>query len=401
LIKKIIFVCYGLFLSAIIGLIAAAFLILENFLTNSVWSNNNQILEALLILFGSGILYYLLRQYPELPRTAQDSLKELRQSKTINYQDVFLNLLVTLVILTYGAGVGPEAALLSAIISLSIWQADNMRYLYFNYDKLKSLSMKDRLKRLFNSFKYRQKYDQKKVPKLHNIRQKKILLYIVFSINGILAFAILLRQTDQPSFVMKLGQSNWQWSETWLIPLLMVAGIVFTVICKMFYAEMIRIATHLKIPLASKIFIGALGIIAVSYWAPDLLFSGQHSLHLLVGEWSQKTPLFLVTMAVLKLLFLVWCLNLQWRGGDIFPITFAAITLGFATAGILTGFDSLFIVAIVATTITSELASPIIAGIFLLFFFPIKLSPVIIVIAAVLFLKNKYLPKLKFTIKKA
>lgn len=401
MIKKIIFVCYGLFLSAIIGLIAAAFLILENFLTNSVWSNNNQILEALLILFGSGILYYLLRQYPELPRTAQDSLKELRQSKTINYQDVFLNLLVTLVILTYGAGVGPEAALLSAIISLSIWQADNMRYLYFNYDKLKSLSMKDRLKRLFNSFKYRQKYDQKKVPKLHNIRQKKILLYIVFSINGILAFAILLRQTDQPSFVMKLGQSNWQWSETWLIPLLMVAGIVFTVICKMFYAEMIRIATHLKIPLASKIFIGALGIIAVSYWAPDLLFSGQHSLHLLVGEWSQKTPLFLVTMAVLKLLFLVWCLNLQWRGGDIFPITFAAITLGFATAGILTGFDSLFIVAIVATTITSELASPIIAGIFLLFFFPIKLSPVIIVIAAVLFLKNKYLPKLKFTIKKA
>lgn len=400
MIKKIVFVGYGLFLSAIIGLIAAAFLIVENYLTNSVWSNNNQLLETLLILFGSGILYYLLRQYPELPRTAQDSLKELRQSKTIDYQDVFLNLLVTLVILTYGAGVGPEAALLSAIISLSIWQADNMRYLYFNYNKLKSLSSKERFKRLLNPFKYRQKYDQKKVPKLHNIRQKKILLYSVFSINGILAFAILLRQTDQPSFVLKLGQSHWQWSETWLIPLLMIVGIIFTVICKMFYAEMIRIASHLKIPLASKIFIGALGIIAVSYWAPDLLFSGQHSLHLLMGEWSQKTPLFLITMAVFKLLFLVWCLNLQWRGGDIFPITFAAITLGFAAAGILTGFDSLFVVAIVATTITSELASPIIAGIFLLFFFPITLSPVIIVIAAVLFLKNKYLPKLKFTIKK-
>jgi len=163
---------------------------------------------------------------------------------------------------------------------------------------------------------------------------------------------------------------------------------------------MSRIAAHLKVPLASKVFLGTLGIIAVSYLAPDLLFSGQHSLHLLIGEWSHKTPLFLMTMAVLKLLFLVWCLNLQWRGGDIFPITFAAITLGFATAGILSGFDSLLIVAIVATTITSELASPIIAGTFLLFFFPITLSPIIIVIAAILFLKNKYLPKLKFQIKK-
>lgn len=400
LIKKIIFVGYGFFLSAIIGLIAAGFLIIENFLTESVWSNNNQILQTILILIGSGILYYLLRQWPNLPRTAQESLQELRKNKTIDYQDVFSNLLVTLVILTYGAGVGPEAALLSAIISLSIWQADNMRYFYFNYDKLKSLPMMTRLKRLLNPFKYRQRYDQQKVPKIPNVRQRKLLLYILFSLNGILAFAILLRQTDQPSFVTNLGQSHWQWPQLWLVPVLMLVSIIFTVICKMAYSEMIRIASHLKVPLASKVFIGTLGIIAVSYLAPDLLFSGQHSLHLLIGEWSHKTPLFLMTMAVLKLLFLVWCLNLQWRGGDIFPITFAAITLGFAAAGILSGFDSLLIVAIVATTITSELASPIIAGIFLLFFFPITLSPIIIVIAAILFLKNKYLPKLKFQIKK-
>jgi hypothetical protein len=70
---------------------------------------------------------------------------ELKQNQTIDYQDVFLNLLVTLVILSFGSGVGPEAALLSAIISLSIWQADNLRYFYFQYDELKQLPFRSSL----------------------------------------------------------------------------------------------------------------------------------------------------------------------------------------------------------------------------------------------------------------
>lgn len=394
-IKKVLFVSYGLLLSAIIGLIAAAFLVIEGFLTKIIWLSNSHFFQTFLIVVGSFILYFLLKRWPNLPKTSKDSLKELKQNQTIDYQDVFLNLLVTLVILSFGSGVGPEAALLSAIISLSIWQADNLRYFYFQYDELKRLSLGTAIKRLLNPFKYRQKYDEKIAPKTPKLLKWKKLFYVVFSINGLLAFALLIKQTDQPSFIMKLGHSHWQLSEFWIVPLLIIVGIVVGMILKELNYLFEKFIQHLNLNLAVRIALGALGIIAISYLEPNLLFSGQHSLHLLIGAWSNQSASFLFFMALLKLIFLIWCLTFNWRGGDIFPITFATMTVGFATAALLPNFDTLLVVAVLATTLMSELLSPIVAGIFIMLFFPITLTPIIILVAGVLFLKNKYLLKVR------
>lgn len=369
------------------------FLILEGFLSDIVWSNQNHLLQTIFILMGSGILYFLLKRWPNLPKTAHDSIQELKINRTIDYKDVFANLLITLVILTFGAGVGPEAALLSAIISLSIWQADNLRYLYFNYEKLNQMTLTQRYKRLLNPFKYRQKYNEEIAPKTPELLRWKKLLYLVFIINGIFAFAMLLRQTDQPSFVLKLGQSHWKLDQLWIVPVLMILGLIIAWICKILYRGLKVLTKNLSLSLETRIILGAIGIIFVAYFVPDLLFSGQHSLHLLVGPWIHKSTGFLLTMALIKLLFLIWCLSLNWSGGDIFPVTFASMLIGFAIAELFPQFDTLLIVAVVATSVMSSLSSPIVSGIFLLFFFPLNLSPMILIVAAILFAKDKYLKK--------
>lgn len=388
-VKHLALFSYGLFLSAVIGIIAAIFLVLESGLSELVWSGNNQILQVGFVIIGSVLLYFLLKKWPHLPETSKDSLAELKEKQTIDYQDVFINLLITLVILIFGAGVGPEAALLSAIISLSIWQADNLRYLYFQYDYLKQLPIREVLKRLFDPFKYRQRYDENKAPKSLKLIRWKRLLYAVFIVNGLLAFYLLLQQTNQPSFILKLGKSHWRWQELWLVPVLMIVGYLFSLICKLLLKLWKKLLAQIKPTLLIKVALGAVGIIAISFLAPDLLFSGQHSLHLLIGPWQDKSPLYLTIMAFCKLIFLGWCLTLNWRGGDIFPLTFAAITQGFALAALLPNNDHLLVVAIVAVSIMSELASPIVGGIFLLFFFPASLSPIIILVAGLFYLKNK------------
>ncbi|CAJ1177653.1 hypothetical protein CPR19088_GLDEOEPO_01186 [Companilactobacillus paralimentarius] len=388
-IKRFVLVVYGFILSAIIGIIAAIFLVLEGFTSELVWSNHNQILEIGLIFLGSLLLYYLLKRWPDLPKTSQDSMHELKLNQTIDYHDVFFNLLITLVILSFGAGVGPEAALLSAIISLSIWQADKLRYLYFQYEELKKLPLMETIKRLSNPFKFRQKYVGASAPKIPSIIKQKRILYPVFIINGILAFALLIRQTDQPSFIIKLGTSHWQLVDIWLLPLLMIGGIIFGEICKYFYKVFHMWINKINLTLSFKVGLGAIGISLIAIFAPDLLFSGQHSLDLLIGNWANKSPFFLIGMGLLKLFFLAWCLNFNWRGGHIFPITFAAMIEGFAVAQLLPGYDRLFIVAIVATTIMSELISPVVAGIFIMLFFPLKLTPIIILVAILMYLKTK------------
>ncbi|KRK95331.1 chloride channel protein [Companilactobacillus futsaii] len=389
MIKRIALVSYGLILSAVIGVIAALFLIIENLLSELVWMTNNQLLQILFVIVGGFILYSLLKRWPHLPKTAHDSISELKTNQTIDYQDVFANLLITLVILTFGAGVGPEAALLSAIISLSIWQADNLRYLYFHYDELKQLQISERMKRLFNPFAYRQKYNQKIAPKVTKIVRQKKLLYGIFALNGVVSFGLLLRQTDQPSFVTKLGQTNWNLKQIWIVPVLMIFGMIFAQICKWLYQFFTEQISKISLTLSTKVAIGTLGVIVIVLLEPELLFSGQHSLHLLVGDWSQKTALFLIGMAILKLIFLAWCLNFNWRGGDIFPLTFAAMILGFAAAQLLPNFDRLLVVSVVTTTILSELISPIVGGIFLIFFFPIQLWVIILVIAGLLYVIDK------------
>lgn len=389
MIKRVVLVAYGFILSAIIGLIAATFLVVEGFTSKLVWSSHNQIIEIGLIFLGSLVLYYLLKRWPDLPKTSQDSMHELKLNQTIDYHDVFFNLLITLVILSFGAGVGPEAALLSAIISLSIWQADKLRYLYFQYDELKKMPLLESLKRLSNPFKFRQKYVGANAPKIPSVIKQKRILYSVFIINGVFAFALLIRQTDQPSFITKLGTSNWQPVDIWLLPLLMIAGIIFGKMCKLFYKVFHMWISKMNLSLGLKVTLGAIFIALIALFAPDLLFSGQHSLDLLIGAWANKTAIFLIGMGILKLFFLAWCLTFNWRGGHIFPITFAAMIEGFAVAQMLPNFDRLFIVAIIATTIMGELISPVIAGVFIMLFFPLKLTPIIVLVAILMYLKNK------------
>ncbi|WP_233637911.1 hypothetical protein [Carnobacterium maltaromaticum] len=81
------------------------------------------------------------------------------------------------------------------------------------------------------------------------------------------------------------------------------------------------------------------------------------------------------------------CLNTGWIGGDIFPIVFSAILLGFGTSKLLPNFDTVFIFVTVAIAIAmtiSILHSPITIAIFISLFFPVQILPIILLTALLL-----------------
>ncbi|HFI0468261.1 TPA: hypothetical protein ACGOYW_001680 [Streptococcus suis] len=51
-----------------------------------------------------------------MPKTSHDLLHELSQKGTVSYRNTWKNLVLALVILISGAGVGPEASLLGAVL---------------------------------------------------------------------------------------------------------------------------------------------------------------------------------------------------------------------------------------------------------------------------------------------
>ena len=382
--QNVMILLSGFCLSSLIALVSFLFLMAEKFGSHLLWESWGHsvpfpsLYKGFLLLVGGLLVFALKKKWGSLPRSSHELMEELKEQQTVNYRHTWRSLVLALIILVLGAGVGPEAPLLGAVIAYSIWQADKLRYLEANRGQLKHLSLKDKLVRLFHPSQYLLTYpaSQKGTDK------KKRLFFIV---NGLIIFVLLMRMTEQPSFITKLGDSQWQAAELVLILPLMFYGLLFG---KVYHWLMKRIKGSLKklpLPLIGKIMIGAVAIFGVAVFAPSLLFSGQHAMHSVVEMGLELPVLALLGLSLLKLIFLEICLETGWTGGDIFPITFASILQGFAFAQFLPGYDPLFVVLVVSLSLAvTLLQKEWLAGIFISLFFPIRLWPIALLLIFIL-----------------
>ena len=370
----------GFCLSSLIVLVAFLFLMAEKFGSHLLWESWGHsvpfpnLYKGLLLLIGGLLVFALKKKWGSLPRTSHELMEELKEEQTVNYRHTWRSLVLALIILVLGAGVGPEAPLLGAVIAYSIWQADKLRYLEANREQLKHLSLKDKLVRFFHPSQYLLTYpaSQKGTDK------KKRLFFIV---NGLIIFVLLMRMTDQPSFITKLGDSQWQAAELVLILPLMFYGLLFGTVYRWLMKKIKGSLKKLPLPLIGKILLGAVAIFGVAVFAPSLLFSGQHAMHLVVEMGIEMSVFLLFALSLLKLIFLEICLETGWTGGDIFPITFASILQGFAFAQLLPGYDPLFVVLVVSLSLAvTLLQKEWLAGIFISLFFPVKLWPIALIL---------------------
>lgn len=385
----------GLLFSSGIALISFLFLIVEEQLSQFIWQQLPQLLgahllvELLVCLLGGLLVGQIHQAWGNLPNTTHTTMAEFKQTQTVHYQNIFKHLAAAAVILIFGAGVGPEAALLSAVIALSVWQADKLRYQYFHQAEISAAGFGRGWLMRLHPLKYRQTY-QADLAKQANRKTAKELLYTLLLVNGLSTFIILMRLTKQPTFITKMGQSQWHWQELWLIIPAIIFGWGFGWLYQHFSDGLQQLSQRFASHVRAKALIGAGIIFIFASVVPRLLFSGQSFLSL-VPQFSVQQPastLFLA--AILKLIFLQLCLKTGWVGGDIFPITFAAILLGFGWAHLLPGFDSLLIVAVVAASVaTWVLKSPIFPSIFIALFFPANLAPVFLLIILIFVLLKK------------
>lgn len=374
--KEIHLTLLGLVYSSVIALVSYGFIMAEKLGSHFLWESLPHHLHVgnlysfLILAILCGLVIWLKMKWGNLPKTSHDLLHELSQKGTVSYRNTWKNLVLALVILISGAGVGPEAPLLGAVIAYSIWQADKLRYLEANWERCQGQGLGQWFKYLFHPSRFLLPY-----PTSQKQTGKKLRNLLIA--NGILVFWLLMRLTDQPSFVTKLGETTWSLTDLlFFLPLCLYGyaiGKGYSWLKPFIRAGLDR----LNLSLSIKICLGAIAIFGVTILAPTLLFSGQHSLHSIV-ELGMETPvLTLLILSLAKLIFLDFCLWTGWTGGDIFPITFAAFLQGFAVAQLFPQVDSLFVVLVVSLSMAiALLEKEWLAGIFISLFFPMQLLPV-------------------------
>lgn len=183
--------------------------------------------HALVCAGGLLLTYALKKRWGDLPHTTHDSLVELKTRQTVTYTRMWRSLIIAAIILATGAGVGPEACLLGAVIALSVWQADKLRFIYHNWDEFRATPLTKRLAFAFHPRKYLLPYPQS--PYRVNKRKKQVLIGLYIA-NGIVMFTILLRLASQPSFVTHMGNTHWQLRELAILPALALGTAVVTAI---------------------------------------------------------------------------------------------------------------------------------------------------------------------------
>lgn len=397
--RQIIFLTlWGCCLSAMIAGVALIFLMLEQAGSHLFWETIPHTFPSLppfavpilLCSLGGILVYHLKQKWGPLPQTSHQRLAELKALQTVDYRLIYRDLCLSLLILILGAGVGPEAPLLGAIIAFSIWEADKLRFLKKNYSLVAQASLTKKLQYLLHPRKYLIPYPSAK--KAGETAPYKKIFNTIFIINGLILFLLLMKMTDQPSFITKIGKTSWGKNELLLfLPLALYAfgfGNLYLMVKKYFF----KVISALKPSLLLKTMSGAAMIGMIGIFFPNLLFSGQHSLPLAVKLGATLPILTLIGLSLLKLLFLEVCLQTGWVGGDIFPITFASLLHGFAIAQLFPAYDSLFIIATVSLTLASTLLeNELLALIFISLFFPLEILPLAVVLLGLFKIKNYYL----------
>lgn len=394
--KIIGLIVYGLILSGIIGFISSVFLILVNGLTDFLWTDISNKFEVpsiytlLLCIFGGVLVGVSRYKWGNLPKTANDAIVELKTTQRIDYSYIYINFLVAFLILIFGASVGPAAAILSSVIALSVWQGDKMRYYYFSYNEWKKESWLVRLKKLALPHNYLIPYNPDRAPKEKKLLLFKKLLYMLFIVNGMVTFMFLIKISDQPPFVTKLGESSWGLDELFLFIPFVLFGILFSKLYELMEIAMNKFFSKMNNKIILSSVIGGIGIGLMSLIAPNLLFSGQLSMLDLPSLIPTLSITILILGSVLKLIFMEFCLKSGWIGGNVLPVIFASILQGYAIATLFPQLDMLFIVAVIGSSASiAILKTPLLVGLALMLFFPKELAPIILIIVVLFILLSK------------
>ncbi|MBC6179072.1 chloride channel protein, partial [Listeria welshimeri] len=206
------------------------------------------------------------------------------------------------IILSFGASVGPEAALIGIVGSTSTWIIDHLKLSLKHKEELISLSIGAIISSIFLSpfsglaEEIDDSTEAKKIPK-----QSKLLLSILISFSALASFLWLksFMKIPESIFSIRLPDAGWSWWFVVLFIPMIILGWLFSIYFEQLQVYIAQALSFIKnkmvLALLGGLSIGIFGII--SYY---LLFSGEHQLIEVTKSVQEFSITALLIIALLK-----------------------------------------------------------------------------------------------------
>lgn len=386
---NLVFVMYSCILGLVVGVIASLFLIAVNALIHLTWTTIPETFDStwypLWVGLTGGLLIGLFQKYiGDYPKTMHETLHEFQETGRVTYEGaVVKNGSAALLVLTFGASLGPEAALVSILGGLMTWIGDRMTWTIQKKEQFLELGIGAMLATIFYApfVGVSEAIEEGIAERRFQSKLTKALLYAITTACGILAFTLMNQLVPRPSvFGISTPQVAWTREVLYFLFPAIIIGACFGSLFLLFGRLTDSIARNYPSPLGLAISAGLL-IGLFGMWSPYFLFSGEHEILAFSKEALDQSLVFLILLALGKALLTNICFSFGWRGGKIFPVIFSSTAIGFAVATLFPYTPGLLVAVAVAASCTVILKQPFVTATLLLFLFPLQFFPFILLVA--------------------
>lgn len=421
--KKIDIFLFGILsiiLGALVGAVTWVFLKCLNIITEFIWISVPEFLgisdvsligqdncgmlffDIGICVLGGVIIGLWQKKFGIFPESLEEVMAKVKKDKGYNYDKVHILFISALMPLVFGGAIGPEAGLTGVVAGLCTFVGDRLKYKGDRVKEVASSGLSATLGVIFNAPLYGifEQIEDRRSGKI-NERERlvnkatRVVLYALAVVGGMLSLKGLSFAFGEleglPRFSSdRVGDfhvylSQWKWG----IPLIIV-GIIIAIIYILFNKVTSIVGEKLKKYRVISCVIAGLLLGVVGHFVGSGRFSGESQMYTLINNYTDFAVIGLIILGLVKLLMVNVSVNLGWKGGTIFPMIYAAVSVGYActllinATGSFDEFEAVFAVAITAASMLGFLMrKPITVIAILLLCFPLSFLPAIIISALV------------------
>lgn len=327
-----------------------------------------------------GLIIGLWEKYVwEPPMLLEESIEIISKEKRFPYKGLPKTVVSSFLPLAFGGAIGPEAGLVNIVAGLCTWVGDKLKRAGVASAELAEAGLAATLTALFGSpvaglvapleGKFELEDDIKADPPLS--KKHKILVYVAAVLGGLVVMMLLNASFGGGLGLPRFERAEWQAGEFLItIPLALIgvlAGYLFHSANKLTGL----LAKKMNKYVIARTVLAGLALGLLGSFLPYTMFSGEEQMGELIEGFASVGALVLILTAVFKVIICPLCVNMGWRGGNIFPVIFAGVSLGYGIA-LATGLDPTFCITVLATSITvAVMRKPVLSVAVLLLCFPV------------------------------